>query len=451
MNTTAAASVAVPALFGTPQSKPIPPMSKKLPPIYFDKRKSDYWFKHPAGPFLNLDGRAVKLQLMGLGHYLDGENADTGLKDGDKILVDTMNENAVDYAGPLAGHKIGIVKTMDGRRCLVTTECKPIEPRKGKFNRLEEFLNGLFSDPDHPEQLTVALLWLKMAHESLLKGDFRPGQMLVLAGKSGCGKSLWQKLVTVLLGGRSAKPYRYMTGGTQFNSELCGAEHLTIEDEAAEMNITARRKFGASIKDFTVVDQTSVHGKGKDATLTMAIYKRCTLSVNDEPENLMVLPPLDESLIDKITILKCNKAVFWTEEREEIWRVLTEELPALLYYMRQMRIPKAWKDQRFGVRSFQHPAILEVLSTIAPETRLLDFIDTIIFPDADTFKWDGTAAELEKRLLESQSFAWQVQKLLNFSSACGTFLSRLQAKMPERFSQAKNTGKTIWTIKKGEA
>ena len=87
----------------------------------------------------------------------------------------------------------------------------------------------------------------------------------MLAGPRDCGKSLLQSLLTILFGGRSAKPYRYMTGETSFNADLFGAEHLVIEDEQPNTDIRARRNFGAQIKEFTSNPMQSCHGKFREA------------------------------------------------------------------------------------------------------------------------------------------------------------------------------------------
>jgi len=52
-----------------------------------------------------------------------------------------------------------------------------------------------------------------------------------------------QKILTPILGGRAARPYRYMIGTTDFNSDLFLAEHLMIEDEAAATDISSRKHF----------------------------------------------------------------------------------------------------------------------------------------------------------------------------------------------------------------
>jgi energy-coupling factor transporter ATP-binding protein EcfA2 len=431
-------------------------MKPPEPDIYFDARSGTYWLKLPHTPrFLNLDGRNVKLHLMRGEFRIDPED-DFGLKAGDRVLTTAQLERWVDYAGPLSGHGIGIVNLNAGGRILVTSAAYPVEPaKKSDCPMLERFMAELFG----AEQADVVLYWLKCARESLAKRDFRPGQLLVLAGPSGCGKSLFQSIVTLLLGGRSAKPYRYMIGETQFNSDLAGAEHLVIEDENASADIRSRRKFGASIKEFTVNTEMSVHAKGRQA-ITLPTFKRMTLSVNDEPENLMILPPMDGSLLDKVTLLKCSPATIG-EDREQTWKTITNEVPALCRHLSQIRVPARLKDARFGVKAYHHPDILELLCAISPEQRLLNLIDEVLFTrrsgeDAKHFEervgdgWQGTAEQLEREIRDPASgFGFAVDKLLYFASACGTYLARLASQQPERFIQKRSKGKSFWTIARG--
>jgi hypothetical protein len=49
-----------------------------------------------------------------------------------------------------------------------------------------------------------------------------------------------------------------------------------------------------------------MHAKHREA-LTLDPIWRMTISLNEEPESLQVLPPLDESLEDKIIILRATK------------------------------------------------------------------------------------------------------------------------------------------------
>lgn len=423
----------------------------KLPEIYFDNRGGSYWLKLQCNRFLNLDSRNVKLHLQRGGFEVDRE-LDTGMKAGDNALVVTQIDRFVDYAGPLSGHKTGLFTAAGGRRVLVTSETEPVKPaKKAHAPFLEQFIGELFGDQSH-----FALYWLKLAWTSLVKSDFRPGQLCVLAGPSNCGKSFFQVMVTELLGGRSGKPYRYMIGETSFNSDLAAAEHLVIEDENASSDIRSRRTFGAAIKDFTVNTQMSVHAKGREA-ITLPTFKRVTLSVNDEPENLMILPPLDNSILDKVMLFKCTPAKL-SEEREENLSLMRRDLPGLAAMLKELRIPPRWKCPRFGVRAYHNPELLELLADISPESRLLSLIDEVLFKrrtgeSHEDFRertaegWRGTAVELEKEL-RSSAFTFAVEKLLYFSSACGVYLSRLAQKFPDRFEQRRNNGRTGWQINK---
>lgn len=423
------------------------------PILYFDD--GHYWLCLPSGRFLCLRTNEARLHLRDAGLFAGEPLEKERLNGLERALLTSMQDCAVDYAGPLAGHRRGPFLTSSGLRVLVTSEaaaCVWQVPKSTKdFPRLRKFLSQLFGS----EQLPYVLAWLKYAGNSLRLGDFRPGQVLALAGPSGCGKSLFQCLITEFLGGRSARPYRYMVGLTAFNSELAAAEHLVIEDEHASTDIRARRHFGASLKDFTVNSEMSIHAKGREAR-ALRTFKRVSLSVNHEPENLMILPPLDESLIDKIMLLRCWPATIG-EDRLEVWSSLSSELPALRAHLYRWRVPRSMKEPRFGVVSYHNPELLSLLADISPETRLCNLIDQVLTTSdfcervADgkevyIGKWSGSAEALEVRLLSSQ-FNFAVQKLLYFTSACGVYLARLAARYPERFSSEKRAGKTVWTIK----
>src|SRR5262249_60300745 len=99
------------------------------------------------------------------------------------------------------------------RRVLVMESPKLIEPREGDWDMVGAILNLMLGTM----QLTYLFGWLKVAIESLRSRVWRPGQALVLCGPADCGKSLTQDLITLLLGGRSAKPHRYMSDATPFN------------------------------------------------------------------------------------------------------------------------------------------------------------------------------------------------------------------------------------------
>jgi len=413
----------------------------------YDPGRKCYWIPNDRGEMIEITETALARQLVSRGFYNDPP-------EGVKLLDEELNRiqctQDVIYAGPLAGFGVGW-QEMCGQRILVTRPPRLVRPQPGDCPTLERLILDLFDDPDHPEfdQIPFTLGWLKVSYESLLYNQPRPGQTLAIAGPRDCGKSLFQALITEILGGRSAKPYRYMSGATEFNGDLFGAEHLMIEDEVAFTDIRARRHFGARIKDFTVNAVQSCHGKNRPA-LSLKPFWRTTITLNDEPENLLILPPIDDSLEDKIILLKAKKAklpeaIGTAAGRAKYWAQLMAELPMFLHLLVNYQIPAALHSDRFEVKHFQHPALLAALNEMSPEMRLLGLIDAALEEKGQTGQWVGTATDLE-RLLNDSAVALETRRLLDWNNATGTYLGRLAKKLPNRVRGQRSKTSRTWTI-----
>ena len=413
----------------------------------YDPGRKCYWIPNNRSEMIEVTETALARQLVSRGFYNDE-------KEGVKLLNDEINRiqctQDVLYAGPLAGHGVGL-QEMCGQRILVTRPPHLIQPVPGDCPTMERLILDLFDDPDHPEidQIPHVLGWLKTSYESMLNRQPRPGQCLAIAGPRDCGKSLFQALVTEILGGRAAKPYRYMSGATEFNGDLFAAEHLMIEDEVAFTDIRARRHFGARIKDFTVNVVQSCHGKNRPA-LSLKPFWRTTITLNDEPENLLILPPIDDSLEDKIILLKAKKAklpddIGTAAGREKFWALLMAELPMFLHLLLNYKIPAPLHSGRFGVKHFQHPDLLAALNEMSPEIRLIGLVDLALEENGHTGQWVGTATDLE-RLLNDSTVANEARRLLDWNNATGTYLGRLAKKLPNRVRGQRSKTSRTWTI-----
>jgi hypothetical protein len=184
----------------------------------------------------------------------------------------------------------------------------------------------------------------------------------------------------------------------------------------------------------------------------LPVFHRISITVNPEAENLMIVPPLDDSIQDKITLCRCAAAAqTLSEDRSKNMARAIDELPALLYHCWEMPIPKEWADPRFGCKSWHEPSLLEILKPSEPHNRLLELIDGLKWPDVEPGEpvptrkpWTGGADQLHKDL-EGGPFPKAVQQLLYFNGACGTYLGRLKAKN-KRVNSRVLHGKTIWTI-----
>jgi hypothetical protein len=412
---------------------------------YFDPNGKAYWHKDNRGVWIQLTVEDIKRRLKDLGYrsiVSEGES----ISQIDKLIIELQKQRAVDYAGPLAGHDKGILE-YHGRRLLVTDSPRLIDPIKGDWPMFGQFLNNLLGT-----QVIYFHGWMKFSLEAERARVPRPGQAVVFAGERDCGKSLLQSIITQLLGGRMARPYLFMSGQTAFNGDWFGAEHLAIEDEQPNTDIKSRRNFGAKIKEVTAIDQPNSHKKYRDG-VTLPVFWRLTMSLNDETENLLILPPMDDSISDKLIIFKVHKhpmpmATTTTQERLKFWHGLTAELPAYVHYLLQeWTLPPELISQRYGVIHYQNPEVLERLGELAPETRLLQLIDAELFGLPNSDAWEGTSLELEQRLFHySSSVRHQVRALINWQGACGTYLGRLKKLYPARFDYEKLHRDRKWII-----
>jgi hypothetical protein len=413
----------------------------------FDAGRNLYWIRNERGAWIAFNETQFKRELRqrGVSPIVPKSSHVSPL---DECLLGIQHNFDVHYSGALAGYQAGVYD-MGERRILVTESPRIIEPKRGTWPKLHSFIGGLLKDPVF-DQARYLYGWLKVAYEAMRAHQRRPGQVLVEAGVHDCGKSLLQNIITLILGGRSARPYQFMSGLTPFNSDLFEAEHLMIEDEQASTDIRARRNFGAQLKNMTVIDWQRCHAKNR-VPISLTPFWRLTISVNDEPENLMVLPPIDDSIEDKLIILRTSKSAMpmptaTLDQRKMFWETLERELPAFLHFLVEWEIPQELLSERFGIAHFHHPEILQAIDALAPEFRLLSLIDDRLFLGGDDV-WEGTAEELERFLTGDDSTCkFEARRLFTFNTACGVYLARLSKKHPYRVSRKFRHGQSIWRI-----
>ena len=421
--------------------------SEQLPEIdaHYDCLKNSYWMKNSRGEWIPSTESQLRRELRKLG-YRKNPNADENVSPVDEKISEIHLDRDVRFAGEVAGHKAGLIENEDGR-VLVTKGPKIIEPVKGDWPTIQELLTSLLGE----DQIDYFYGWLSSAYKALITGEFTPGQALVIAGKRGNGKSFVQNhIITPVLGGREGIAYRYLSGATQFNADLIGAEHLVIADDVPSTDIRSRKQLGAKIKDIVANENTSYHAKGKDAVRVSPLW-RLSITVNDEPENLLMLPPLEDSLEDKIIMFKSSKATNLPEqhERKMFRQKIRSELPAFAnYLLHEFALPNEIICPRFGVSHYHNPELAAQLQALAPEVKLDEIIVSVLFDTPCPEKFVGKASELEKRLRESSMYS-EVGKLLNWHSACGTYLARLANNKEtgkRYFRETVRDGHQIWRI-----
>jgi hypothetical protein len=77
-------------------------------------------------------------------------------------------------------------------------------------------------------------------------------------------------------------------------------------------------------------------------------------------------------------IFKCNFAKLPLPSGEAIEAAIASELPAYVHYLlNEHKIRGDLRDDRFGIKAYHHPVVLEALSATTPQTQLLQEIDRL--------------------------------------------------------------------------
>ena len=428
-----------------------------------DERPQDY-FHAPSETFLsrNEAGRWQPLKIASFKRILTARGLTNKIGKGEDLseidleIVRVQTENDVARYGPLCGRNSGFYES-DGCRVLVTENLNLIEPQPGSAPTITAVLNGLFRNSESEAvgsaQIATFLGWLKSSVEALRGGRQQQQQALAVCGERDCGKSVLQHhIITPCLAGRAADAERYFLRGNDFNADLFAAEHLVLDDCRASTKIADRLAFAAKIKQHTVGSTVaSLHGKGRDA-VTVRPWWRISITCNDDPESLLVLPPLNEDFADKLILLRASRFDFpdpitTSAEKEKFEAKLRSEIPAFLdFLLNRYRLPEKYVDpRRYNVATFHHPVIRECLESLSPEAELMELIDLVLF---DGFN-DGpvwiSASDLENKILASNHHR-RAERIFTFNQSCAKYLHRLSQKLPGRVRKARTAAERGWLL-----
>ena len=392
----------------------------------------------------------VKADFLGggFGDYLSGYNKDqeavvrAELED---VLVTVSLENKVDYAGPVAGRKVGI-REFNGTRILVTEGPKLVIPEKGDWSSLGLIFERMFG----ADQIDYFYSWYKRVLQSLLSGNAISIHFFAMCGPVNSGKTwLQEAVISEMLGGYGS-PNQYMSEGTPFNADLFRTPHQMLSDAKGSISFEKRRTFGSFVKDIVANTGHRCHGKGEKAIELDPIWV-ATCSCNTSPiERLRILPPLDDDIRDKmiITLVTPGKMPIDTADAEgrEEFRVWTKrQLPAFAWWLlNEYTIPaEIALPDRFGIKGYCHPEIEQQLVELSPDARVRDYIQNTLFcSNGQGQTWRGSNEELT-RLFNTEEGR---RVLKSAKGRLCDILSRLMNVYPKEFIRKKNNDHRFWIL-----
>src|SRR3984893_7134985 len=237
--------------------------------------------------------------------------------------------------------------------------------------------------------------------------------------------------------------------------DLVGAEHWLLSDETPARDIESRRAFGNHIKGMAANSEVRTEIKFGHPVI-LRPFRRGTVSLNDEDENIRTLPPMDESIEDKLMIFKCNFVHLPLASGEAIEGAIASQLPGYVHYLlHEHEIREGLWDQRFGIKAYHHPVVLAALSATAPETQLLQEIDKAELPYKrikGVWVWEGSSSDLQE-ILEAiaedkgHSARARMASLIKHGNTCGTYLTRLANKTPDRVTKRRGDTRVVYRIR----
>ncbi len=396
-------------------------------------------------------GETVPLGKADVSRMLDLEGIEN-VKDGPRHLDIALNKIQLSQfalrVGPMSGHPKGWHDVPCGR-IYVTNEARPVSPAAVPWDMLGKLLLEMLGE----EQLGWFLRWLGIGHRSLAERRYRPGQALALVGERSCGKSLLVGLVVEAFGGRAAHPYPQWANGSQFNGHMVAAETLVIDDESPSRDMRARRSLGTAIKSSLFSDSVGIEDK-YGQPFSCRPWWRCVIACNDEPENVMVLPPMDDAMEDKIALLWVRRPDFppgieIDEGRQAFRKQLSEQLPGLLHAALLLPTAPYEIDGRTGIKSVHAREVLERLRELSREALLEDIIMRAAGQACIVLPWQGSAGELHRLLMDGVGYAFrdETRRLAETATSMGYLLRELSKSRPNMVSQVRRgQAGTIWKI-----
>ena len=393
-----------------------------LPELCYSPDNDKLWMKDARGAYVSYRKGAVSSRLD---HEYGLSPKDTGA-----LLAQTYKGNVVDLVTPIGGLKMGM-HTISGNKVLVPKEQRRIEPIKGDWEVIRKFMVGMLGE----EQFEWYMGWLQTWLVAYYNYKFVPGQVLICVGETGSGKTLLKSMHNHIFDG-GGQPLNYMTGKTPFNGELCGLCSLHIDDKLNDLGPQGKKKLKAECKELAVAGEWRFEFKNKTA-FSASPVQRLAIFFNYTEDSVSVMPDIDESTRNKISILDCKRKKMpmptrTQADKDAFWNQIVSEMPAFLYHIMEEHVITEefadTKEERMGVRGYHNEKALNFVEAYSNEGKRLHAIIEVLRKDNGK-SWEGSASELVKILKEEakdyKSTPTSIGRFLNQRIACGSKLVKM--------------------------
>lgn len=238
----------------------------------------------------------------------------------------------------------------------------------------------LTSDHLKDRQLLFFLSWLSHFYKNAARMSLNPGrgQVLILAGAAGTGKTFIGRFLLGALMGGETDGSEYYLKGSRFNSGIVSAPVHWIDDKLGSKSQKDRLRFTEMLKVMAANATMRYEAKFGSAVEAVPWPGRIVVISNDDAQSMSVLPDLDMSTRDKFMMLKFGGARFAFGDFAENMKWLHEELPYFARFLLGWEIPGDMRDPRFGVRAIQHSDMAQASAENGLTQVTLEVLETCI-------------------------------------------------------------------------
>ncbi|MHA2433902.1 MAG: primase-helicase family protein, partial [Candidatus Thorarchaeota archaeon] len=339
-----------------------------------------YWRQDPSGVWLPTKKEDFRLRLRvkyGLSNFTGRKDTSSEV---DKVTYAVQEQKSVTAALPFVHHPTGVIKR-DGQKYLNISSIECMQPAKEvhewgeKFPWLANLIENMF-DPE--EQTDYFMAWWKHFYENALKQKPQSGQACFIAGDPGVGKTLLSTAIVSKSVGGHVDASSYLLGEEKFTSHVVGSPIMSVDDTVPASDQRRHTRYSAMIKKIVANRYHTYEAKFQNAG-QVTWLGRVIVTCNLDPESVRLLPNVELSLLEKISLFRCKKVEKDFPKAEEIERIIDEELPHLLAWLLEWEIPEyCIGKSRFGVRSYHEKhlfnAALQTSASFAFLELLTDFL-----------------------------------------------------------------------------
>jgi len=411
-----------------------------------------YWTKL-GNDWFDFSRQDIQLQLKQRGLTHEAPEGG-GLSEMEKALATVQTTMRVDAAVPMPHFPTGI-NLVQMKRFLNVASVQLILPAaKCKkwgdgFSTLAHYLDGFFDEIDASHgatQLEFYLSWLKRFYVSCKEKRPLPGQVVFIAGEVQSGKTFMSNVVIARLAGGSSDCSSYLLGETRFTGHLFAVPIWTIDDTRPGQD-KAHANYSALIKKMPANQLFLFDDKFKRARM-IPWLGRIIVTCNLDNESLRILPDIEQSLLDKVSLYKAAP----TREGYDFHKLdkaLAEELPAFAKWLEDWEPPDATIEaSRFGVTSFHHPELLQAAKEVTSSHSFYEAFHMFMssqFNEFKTHEWIGNASTMLRDMAGDDGMRALTSHYT--PRGVGRFIAQL-AGQGVPLTQIRKDGLRMWSITK---